>query len=218
MQENLKTGTENKQIEGDWFNHGIPANSSIHDSVYIDTSYCFSAFHSTKKVGLKAGKGSGLYDHSSIITGKDGLITIGSYTIINGSILVCHDQITIGDFVMISWGAVVTDTWITGYSCSDRTKKQALMDASMDDRRMVPFVGKPAPVVIEDNVWVGFNAVIMPGVRLGRGCIVGSKTVVVGDIPPYAIVVGNPSRIVRYLNPTDNEEAQKRIMKEMGID
>jgi acetyltransferase-like isoleucine patch superfamily enzyme len=56
-------------------------------------------------------------------------------------------------------------------------------------------------VIIEDNAWVGFGAVILPGVTLGTGCVVGCKTIVAEDVPPYAIVAGDPPRIIRYLEP-----------------
>jgi maltose O-acetyltransferase len=54
------------------------------------------------------------------------------------------------------------------------------------------------PVVIEDDVWIGTRSVILPGVRLGRGAIVGAGAVVTKDVPPYAIVGGNPARVIKY--------------------
>jgi acetyltransferase-like isoleucine patch superfamily enzyme len=54
------------------------------------------------------------------------------------------------------------------------------------------------PVVIEDDVWVGFGAIILKGVRIGRGAIVGAGAVVTRDVPPYGICAGNPGRVVKY--------------------
>jgi len=53
------------------------------------------------------------------------------------------------------------------------------------------------PVVIEDDVWIGRRAVILPGVRIGTGAIVGAGSVVTKDVPPYAVVGGNPARIIK---------------------
>ena len=53
-------------------------------------------------------------------------------------------------------------------------------------------------IIIEDDVWIGKGATILSGVTLGKGCIVGAKAVVAKDVPPYAIVVGNPSEIIKY--------------------
>jgi len=57
------------------------------------------------------------------------------------------------------------------------------------------------PVIIEDGVWIGSNALINPGVRLGHDCVIGAGAVVTKDIPPYAVAVGVPARVIRTLNP-----------------
>ena len=51
--------------------------------------------------------------------------------------------------------------------------------------------------VIGDDVWIGYEATIMPGVKIGSGVIVASKAVVTKDVPPYAVVGGNPARVIR---------------------
>ncbi len=58
---------------------------------------------------------------------------------------------------------------------------------------------KSAPVIIEDDAWVGLNATILKGVTLHRGAIVAAGAVVTQDVPPFAIVAGNPARVVRQL-------------------
>ncbi|MBR4243334.1 MAG: hypothetical protein IKR98_05525 [Bacteroidaceae bacterium] len=62
-----------------------------------------------------------------------------------------------------------------------------------------PIVSK-GPVVIEDNVWIGEMACIMPGVTIGRGAIVGANAVVTHDVPPYTLVAGNPARIIKQID------------------
>ena len=52
------------------------------------------------------------------------------------------------------------------------------------------------PVTIEDDAWIGMNAVILQGVRIGKGAIVGAGAVVTRDVPPWSIVMGVPARIV----------------------
>lgn len=58
-----------------------------------------------------------------------------------------------------------------------------------------PFKGD---TVVGNDVWIGYEATIMPGVSIGHGAIVASKSVVASDVPPYSIVAGNPARIIRY--------------------
>jgi acetyltransferase-like isoleucine patch superfamily enzyme len=54
------------------------------------------------------------------------------------------------------------------------------------------------PIEVGNDVWIGYNACILPGVKLGNGCVVGANAVVTKDVPPYAIVVGCPARVLRY--------------------
>lgn len=66
--------------------------------------------------------------------------------------------------------------------------------------RELPILHAPitrAPVVIEDDADVGVGAIILPGVRVGRGAQVGAGAVVTRDVPAYAVVAGNPARILR---------------------
>ena len=54
------------------------------------------------------------------------------------------------------------------------------------------------PVILEDDVWVGDQALIMSGVRIGQGAVIGAGSLVTKDVPPYAIVGGVPARVIRY--------------------
>ena len=53
------------------------------------------------------------------------------------------------------------------------------------------------PVVIGNDVWIGARVIILPGVRVGNGAIIGAGAVVTHDVPDYAIVGGNPARILK---------------------
>jgi acetyltransferase-like isoleucine patch superfamily enzyme len=64
-------------------------------------------------------------------------------------------------------------------------------------------------VVIGNDVWIGFSTTILSGVTIGDGAAVGASSVVNRDVPPYAIVAGNPARIVRYR--FDEETIQKLL-------
>jgi maltose O-acetyltransferase len=55
----------------------------------------------------------------------------------------------------------------------------------------------PAPVEIGKDCWIGMGVCILPGVRIGDGCVVGAGSVVVNDLDGYSVAVGNPARVVR---------------------
>lgn len=54
-----------------------------------------------------------------------------------------------------------------------------------------------APVVVEDEVWIGAGVIVLPGVRIGRGAVIGAGSVVTHEIPSNAVAVGNPARVLR---------------------
>ncbi len=56
------------------------------------------------------------------------------------------------------------------------------------------------PVVIEDDVWIGRNVTILPGITISRGSVIGTGAVVTRDVPAYAVVGGVPAKIIRYRN------------------
>ena len=73
----------------------------------------------------------------------------------------------------------------------------ALAAYKADITGRAPFV-QGNTIHIENDVWIGHGAYIRQGVRIGTGAIIGAYAVVTRDVPPYAVVVGNPGRVVRY--------------------
>jgi acetyltransferase-like isoleucine patch superfamily enzyme len=99
-------------------------------------------------------------------------------------------RVEIGSNTMLAAGVYVTDAdW---HGIYDRPRP----------------IGKTAPVVLEDNVWVGDGAVIGKGVTIGANSIVGAGAVVTKPLPANVIAAGNPAAVVRELDP--NESMQRR--------
>jgi galactoside O-acetyltransferase len=95
-------------------------------------------------------------------------------------------KITVGDGVMIAPSVTLTTT---GHP--------------VHPSRRVDFARFSEPIVLEDRVWVGSNAVIMPGVRIGYGSVIGAGSIVTRDVPPMTIAVGAPARPVRTISDAD---------------
>jgi acetyltransferase-like isoleucine patch superfamily enzyme len=200
-------------LANDWYGGGIPGNIVLEDNVYLDTSYSFAAFLSQQNPGLVLEAAAGVYDRTNLIVGPQGYVTVGAYTCLNGTTLICEDRLIIGRHCLLAWGVVVTDTWLSP-NVSLSVRRDLLQTAAHSPDRHLPSISTPQPVTLEDNVWVGFDTVVLPGVTLGRGCIIGCKSVVKEDIPPYAIAVGNPVRIIRYLEADDTDEVRQRLLME----
>ena len=55
------------------------------------------------------------------------------------------------------------------------------------------------PIVVEDNVWVGGSAILLPGVTVGKGAVVAAGAVVTKDVPPFSVVAGNPAKVIKMI-------------------
>ena len=66
-------------------------------------------------------------------------------------------------------------------------------------------------IIIKDDVWIGHGALILSGVTIGQGAVIAAGAVVSKDVPPYAIVAGNPARIIRYRFPKEIIEKLNRV-------
>lgn len=79
----------------------------------------------------------------------------------------------------------------------------------MPDDKKFTFQGTK-PVKVGNDVWIGLNVVVMGGVEIGDGAVIGSGAVVTKNIPPYAVAVGVPAKVIKYRFP---EETIQRLLK-----
>ena len=116
-------------------------------------------------------------------------LTIGNNCSIGAhSHITCTHSITIGDNLLTGPNVLITDN-------AHGEAERELLDIAPNYR---PLYSK-GPVVIEDNVWIGEKASIMPGVHIGKGAIIAANSVVTHDVPAYAVVAGVPAKLVRQL-------------------
>ncbi len=122
-----------------------------------------------------------------------------------GSTILNPAQVSIGDDVYLGPGTFVTSP--TAVVIGDRVMfgPQVMLIGGDHDLsntgvplRFAPPPPHPPPIVIEDDAWIGSRVTILKGVRIGRGAVVGAASLVTKDIPPMAIAVGNPCRVLRY--------------------
>lgn len=111
------------------------------------------------------------------------VLTIGDDFGMTGGSIVCEERITIGDRVWMGANAVILDTDFHPLNPAHRAEN--------------PLDGATAPVIIEDEVFIGMQAIILKGVTLGAGCVIGAGSVVTRDVPPAMIAAGNPAKVIR---------------------
>lgn len=159
-----------------------------------------------------AGVGRGLRAECLPYMRGDGTLTLGDYVRLSGRscFYFIHGmpqkpKITIGDHTFIGNGSTLSA------ACEIRIGAHCLLSAlvrvhdndghPLDParrRRHEPIrPEEAAPVIIEDNVWIGAGATILKGVRIGQDAVVGTGAVVTSDVPAGAIVAGNPARVVK---------------------
>jgi acetyltransferase-like isoleucine patch superfamily enzyme len=129
-----------------------------------------------------------------------GEIRIGNRCFIGRSHLVCYRSLVIGDDVIMSWGITIVDH--DSHSINWEERRDDVVDWARG-RKNWQYV-KHAPVAVKDKAWIGFNVSILKGVTIGEGAVIGACSVVTRDIPPYALAVGNPAKVIRSLTPSKN--------------
>jgi acetyltransferase-like isoleucine patch superfamily enzyme len=192
-------------LPGDWFGRPLPANVELATGVYIDSSYTLDGYRSRRAVGLRVAAGAGIYDRAQLVVGPDGLVDVGAFSCLNGTTVIATDEVRIGRFCLLSWSVVITDTPF-GVGVDRRERRRAVLASAADPERPLPAAGRPAPVVLEDNTWVGFGAVVGPGVRIGRGAVVGCRSVVTADVEPFTVVAGDPALPIARLEVADEAD------------
>lgn len=121
-----------------------------------------------------------------ITTTPQALIRVGRNVRLNGCTLIAAESIEVGDDCVLG-------------SCEIRDH---LPSFSMPGRTYSP---AHAPVILEDNVWVGGQVSILPGVTVGRNSVLGIHAVVSSPVPSNVIVAGNPARVIRNLGAASGD-------------
>ncbi len=181
------------KIPGDWFPAAVPENIVAGSGVVLDSSFCFKHYFSRLPVGLRVGSNVTLW-RTSLAAEENGLIEIGDCCYIANASLVCSERISIGSYVLIAGGVTIADSDFHPAAPAARLADTIALSPRGDRTRRPAIAVRP--VVIEDDVWIGYNATILKGVCVGAGAVIEPGAVVVHNVPPGARVAGNPARAI----------------------
>ena len=184
----LKPG---EKIPGDWFNRAVPLNITAGENCVIDSAVIFKQFFSKLPVGLKLGNNVTIRS-AGIATEENAFIEIGDYTFISNASIICQSKISIGSYVCIAGGVNIIDSDFHPLSPAERMSDTIALSPAGNKSHRPKFLSEP--VIIEDEVWIGFNATILKGVTIGKGAIIQPGSVVVKNVSPGEIVAGNPAK------------------------
>jgi acetyltransferase-like isoleucine patch superfamily enzyme len=185
--------TPGAALPGDWFPGRIPANVVAGENVVIDSSFCFKHYYATAAVGLRVGSHVTIW-RTALSVEPEGTLEIGDHCYLANASLVCSRHIALGARVMLAGGVTIADSDFHPLAPAARLADTVALSPA-GDRRRRPRV-EARPVVIEDDVWIGYNATVLKGVRVGAGAVIAPGALVVRDVPAGAYVAGNPARPV----------------------
>lgn len=190
-----------RKLSWDWYPGTIPENVVLHETAYCETTFSFLFYRSQRTGGVQYGRGASTYLGTMFDVGPNGRVKLGDYALVHGARVICDSEISIGDYALISWNVILMDTYRVPQSVLERRQELELL--STREPRLACAEVPSHPIRIERNVWIGFDACILPGVTIGEGSVVGAKSVVTENVPPFTVVAGNPARVIRQLNPQE---------------
>jgi len=146
--------------------------------------------------------GVGTHIRGQLLTfGHGGRITMGAYCYVgDNSKLWSGVNLNIGDRVLIGHNSSIFDCDTHPLNAGDR-HEQYLQIITKGHPAEIDL--REEPVTIDDDVWIGCNVVVLKGVTIGRGAVIGAGSIVTHSVPPYALVAGNPARVIRELSPDE---------------
>ncbi len=181
-------------IPEDWFGGGkLPTNIEAGENSVIDSCYCFKNYRPRDEIGLKVGRHVTIWRTSFAIE-RGGLVEIGDYSYLSNASLVCSSKISIGSHVFVAGGVTIVDSDFHPIAPAARLADSVVVSPAGDCRQRQSI--EADPVVIEDDVWIGYNATILKGVRVGAGAIVEPGSVVSRDVASGQRIGGNPAQPV----------------------
>jgi acetyltransferase-like isoleucine patch superfamily enzyme len=186
-----------RRLAHDWYDGVVPDNVVFDDTNIIDTSFSFLRFKSRMDNALTLGRRAAIYSGSGFDLGPDARVRIGAFTMINNAQIICDDEIRIGDYGLISWNVVLMDNYRA--PCSIEKRRAYIRAILRNSPGAIALQTRAKPIAIGDNVWIGHDSVVLPGVEIGNGSIIGARSVVTESIPDLAIAAGNPARVMRQL-------------------
>jgi acetyltransferase-like isoleucine patch superfamily enzyme len=154
---------------------------SSKDTIQIGSNCTFRSKHTSNLIGI---------NRPCIFTsiGMNGSrLIVGNGCGFSGTVIGCFNEIILGDNVRCGANTLITDS-----------------DWHLDDPRS----GKPSPVRIGNNVWLGVNVTVLKGVSIGENTVIGANSLVVRNIPANVIAAGNPCVVIKKIDnvsPSDNQ-------------
>lgn len=176
-----------------WTHGPMPDNVRAGAGTVVNGEVAFKRFHSRRTPALIIGEHCTM-DGVQFALGFDATVEIGDYCYFTNAVLLCELTLRIGRYVVIGWNTTIADTDFHPIAPALRIADAVACSPLGKGRDRPPIPMRE--VVIEDDVWIGPNATILKGVRIGAGSFIEPGALVTKDVPPRSRVAGNPAAVV----------------------
>jgi len=185
-------GAESKIVFGDWKSLSpiIEANVDKIEDIVIENDRRNSAVGLLDMKNINARIEPGATIREQVIIGDGAVIMMGAVINIGAEI---------GEGTMIDMGAILGGRATVGKNC--HVGAGAVLAGVIEP-------ASASPVVLEDEVFVGANAVVIEGIRIGRGSVIAAGSVVISDIPENSVVAGIPGRVIKQKDARTNSKTE----------
>ena len=173
-----------RMLEHDWFPQPLPENVVLGERSWCYSSFSCLHYRSRKPCGLRVGSDSGIYNGTFFDLGPEGEVEIGNFCTLVGAIISTNSRVVIGDYSFVAHEVVIADSFAAS---------PIALGSSPGGLPMI---------LLGENCWIGARAVILSGANVGEGAVIGAAAVVDFEVPPFAIVAGNPGRVVGWTKAT----------------
>lgn len=189
---------------------GFPSMLTNRVELFRKSRHCIlkpgAKLYPQSKINNRQPRGNIIIGDKTAVLGKletyrhGGRITIGRHCFVGENTYIWSmSEVRIGDRVLISHGVNIHDT--ISHSLSAARRHEHFID--IFERGLpeeLPDV-TTKPIIIEDDVWIGFGASILKGVKIGKGAVIGACALVTKDVPEYKIVAGSPAKEIGVSQP-----------------
>lgn len=129
----------------------------------------------------------------------DARLSVGDRTYLGNGLIAIAQSVDIGSDVMFGWGVTVVDHNSHSLRFSERQGDTERWLRGQKEWSQV----KIGAVIIQDKVWIGFNATVLKGVTIGEGAVVAAGAIVTKSVPPWTVAAGNPAKIIKELDSSE---------------
>ena len=187
-----------RTLPWDWYDGAIPENVVLDPTAYVETTFSFHLHRSRLDAAITYGAGAATYLATMFDTGPEGRVSLGRCVSITGARIIADSEVSLGDHTVVSWDVVIMDAYRAPRDVEARRRELRAVPERAP--RVLGPDPDARPVAIAPNVWLGFGVCVLPGVTVGEGSVVGARSVVADDVPPYTVVAGNPARPIRKID------------------